>query len=71
MERLTSEIVIPKKFRKDINLSENKNQYQEWIARFCYASAKLPPNTVEHILDLMETCGDSESTGLTHKEGNA
>lgn len=48
-----------------------KAQYQEWVARFCYASAKLPPATVEHILDLMETCGDSNDTGLKHKEGNA
>lgn len=48
-----------------------KSQYQEWVARFCYASAKLPPATVEHILDLMETCGDDDATGLKHKEGNA
>ena len=48
-----------------------QNQYQEWVARFCYASAKLPPRTVEHMLDLMETCGDSNETGLPFKEGNA
>lgn len=48
-----------------------QGQYQDWIARFCYAAAKLPVGHVEHFLDLMETCSESEGTGLTHKEGNA
>ena len=57
--------------RTSTKVVSQKNQYQDWIARFCYAAAKLPPNTVEHILDLMETCGDDEGAGLKHKEGNA
>ena len=65
---MTSQIIKiePSKTR---TFSSDQSQYQEWVARFCYASAKLPPKTVEHILDLMETCGDSDDIGLAHKEG--
>lgn len=39
---------------------QNPNQYQEWVARFCYAAAKMPPATVEQILSLMETASESD-----------
>jgi len=51
--------------------SQSQNQYGEWVARFCYAAAMLPPSTVDHMLDLMETCGSSDSPVSTQKEGNA
>lgn len=52
-EIIISPVKIPKKG------ADLPTQYQEWVARFCYASAKLPPATVEHVLSLLETCGDS------------
>lgn len=63
--------IIQIKTDKVSTLSPAQSQYQEWVARFCYASAKLPPKTVEHMLDLMETCGDSHDIGMKHREGNA
>lgn len=52
-----------------INVKENRQaetvlqarRYEEWVARFCYAAAKLPTETVEHILGLMEVAGDPTS----------
>jgi len=35
-------------------------QYEEWVARFCYAAAQLPPGTVNHFIELMETCAESD-----------
>ncbi len=40
---------------------EAKQQYEEWVARFCYASAQLPVPTVERFLELMEACSESET----------
>lgn len=71
---MTINIEIPS-YKKTTNSDKPtfsaRGQYEEWVARFCYASAKLPPATVEHILDLMETCSDSDSVGMAHKEGSA
>jgi hypothetical protein len=46
-------------------------QYEEWVARFCYAAAQLPPGTVAHFIDLMETCAESQSLKHTIHHGNA
>lgn len=53
------------------NTGSQKGQYQEWVARFCYASAQLSPALVEHFLGLMETCSDSDSVSGNRSPGNA
>lgn len=55
---IESEIIIRSQETLDKE-ADNPTQYQDWVARFCYASAKLSPATVEHILSLLETCGES------------
>tara|TARA_R110002096_G_scaffold83982_4_gene194289 strand:+ start:422 stop:613 length:192 start_codon:yes stop_codon:yes gene_type:complete len=39
--------------------AQEPTRYQDWVARFCYAAAKMPPQTVEHILGLMEATADT------------
>ncbi len=56
---IESEIVI-KTLTPATKATMNPNQYQEWVARFCYAAAKMPPATVEQILSLMETASESD-----------
>lgn len=40
--------------------AQEPTRYQDWVARFCYAAAKMPPKTVEHILGLMEATTDTD-----------
>lgn len=51
--------------------SPARAQYEEWVARFCYAAAQLPPTTVAHFIDLMETCAESNTLEPGQQRGTA
>lgn len=67
MHQRNIEITLPPKDSR----STAQSQYQEWVARFCYASAQLSPGLVEHFLGLMETCSESETLPNKQSQGNA
>lgn len=56
---IESEIVV-KALTPTTKANMSPTQYQEWVARFCYAAAKMPPATVEQILSLMEVASEAE-----------
>ncbi len=51
--------------------SPARAEYEEWVARFCYAAAQLPPATVAHFIDLMETCAESNALEPGQQRGTA
>lgn len=55
---INSEIIIEPTWVKSKEC-DSPSQYQEWITRFCFAASKLPPTTVEHVISLLETCGET------------
>jgi len=45
--------------------SNKERKFQELVARFCYAAAPLPTETIVAAIELLETCAESDTIAST------